>query len=88
MIFIISRLKSTEIREIGVFLQDKNWATLTSLAEGKKANVPQFGALNFLATPGYGLSLVLCLALMVAYYSSKCSTHSSTSGCNELYNIR
>ena len=47
IIFIKLRLKNTKIEEIGVFFHDRNWATLTSLAEGKKANLPQFGALNF-----------------------------------------
>ena len=49
-------LKSTHIWKLGVWLLDKKWGTLESLAVGKKANLPWFGALN-----GCGMSPLLVL---------------------------
>ena len=39
--------KAPKFGKLGVWLLDKNWATLKSLAAGKKANLPRFGALKF-----------------------------------------
>ena len=53
VILIILQLKSTQIWKIGLIITYKNWATLKSLAAGKKANLPLFGALKFLQHWGY-----------------------------------
>ena len=39
--------KAPKFGKLGVWLLDKNWATLKSPAAGKKANLPRFGALKF-----------------------------------------
>ena len=39
--------KAPKFGKLGVWLLDKNWATLKSLTAGKKANLPRFGALKF-----------------------------------------
>ena len=39
--------KAPNFGKLGVLLHDKNWATLKSLAAGKKANLSRFGALKF-----------------------------------------
>ena len=39
--------KAPKYGKLGVWLLDKNWATLKSPAAGKKANLPRFGALKF-----------------------------------------
>ena len=39
--------KAPKFGKLGVWLLDRNWATLKSPAAGKKANLPRFGALTF-----------------------------------------
>ena len=39
--------KAAKFGKLGVWLLDKNWATLKSPAAGKKANLLRFGALKF-----------------------------------------
>ena len=39
--------KAPKFGKLGVWLLDKNWASLKSPAAGKKANLPLFGALKF-----------------------------------------